>query len=71
MKNFTKLVDIVKQDYYSKKLKKESFHKIMIFAQLYETAYMQLATLYWMKSFKKSLALNPLALLNYHERITN
>ncbi|MFS0647501.1 DUF4372 domain-containing protein [Siminovitchia sp. 179-K 8D1 HS] len=40
LKNFTKLVDIVKQDYYSKKLKKESFHKIMIFAQLYETAYM-------------------------------
>src|SRR5690625_3733998 len=37
MKKFSKQVDILKQDYYTKKLTTESFLKIMFFAQLHET----------------------------------
>src|SRR5690625_1028899 len=37
MKKLSKQVDILKQDYYTKKLTTESFLKIMLFAQLHET----------------------------------
>src|SRR5690625_4293388 len=36
MKKLSKQVDILKQDYYTKKLTTESFIKIMLFAQLHE-----------------------------------
>src|SRR5690625_4415073 len=37
LKKFSNHVDILKQDYYTKKLTTESFLKIMLFAQLHET----------------------------------
>src|SRR5690625_1146001 len=37
MKKLSKQMDILKQDYYTKKLTTESFLKIMLFAQLHET----------------------------------
>ena len=37
MKKLSKQVDILKQDYYTKKLTTEAFLKIMLFAQLHET----------------------------------
>src|SRR5690625_2088984 len=72
MKKLSKQVDILKQDYYTKKLTTESFLKIMLFAQyMKQKVYMRLAMLYWMKIFKKPLALIRLVLRNYHVRITN